>query len=286
MKNIFLFIRRFFTFFVFLVLQILCISFLVKYSKTYEAAYSNVAHEMTGNIDKRYNNIQYYFDLKKSNLSLAEENARLRDALGVFVHDADSLNKNKLYILADSLNKDSLGNERKYQYFAAKVVNNSLTRDNNYITLEKGAAQGIEKSMAVAGPHGIVGQIVAVSKNYSLALSLLSHNSRVSVMLKKDSIHGLVEWDGSRANMLDMTVPKGTKVAKGDTVITSNWSSNFPEGLMVGRVISVKYDPAAGINRLRIATATDFYTLQFAYIIKNKFFNEQKSLESTATPTK
>ncbi|MGF7230955.1 MAG: rod shape-determining protein MreC, partial [Arachidicoccus sp.] len=112
MKNIFLFIRRFFTFFTFLILQVLCISFLVKYNKTYEAAYSNTAHNFTGKIDKKYNNIQYYFDLKKTNQALADENAKLRNTLSTFIHSTDSLNKDKLYTMIDSLNKDTLGNVR------------------------------------------------------------------------------------------------------------------------------------------------------------------------------
>ncbi|HEU0226681.1 MAG TPA: rod shape-determining protein MreC [Arachidicoccus soli] len=284
MKNIFLFIRRFFTFFTFLILQVLCISFLVKYNKSYEAAYSNAAHNFTGKIDKKYNNIQYYFDLKKTNQALADENAKLRNALSTFTHSADSLNEDKLYTMVDTLNKDTLGNVRKYEYYAAKVVNNSLTSDNNYITIEKGAKDGIEKDMAVMGTNGIVGHVVSVSPNYSIVMSLLNHNSRVSAMLKNSNVPGIVEWGGKRVNVLQLNnIPKSAKLKRGDTVLTSNLSGNFPEGLMVGRVLDIQSkDAASNFYNITVSSSTNFYTLQYVYVIKNKFLQEQRNLETTA----
>ena len=268
----------------FLIFQVLCISFLVKYNKTYEAAYSNTAHSLTGDIQKRYNNIQYFFDLKSTNKKLAAENAALRSALSLYVRNADSLHRDNLYTLIDTTNVDSTGAIRKYHYFEAKVVSNALTNENNFITIEKGARQGIEKGMAVAGPAGIVGQVVAVSDNYSLVMSLLNHNSRVSGMLKKSNMPGLVEWDGKYPNILTLSnIPKRAKVAKGDTVVTSNYSSNYPEGLMIGRVITVSQeDSSSNYYQLKILSGTDFYTLQYVYVIKNDYIKEQQALESKA----
>lgn len=282
MKNIFLFIRRFFTFFTFLILQVLCISFLVKYNDSYKVAYSDVAHSFTGSIQKRYNNVQYYFDLKKTNEGLAQQNASLRQAIGILTRSADSLSKDRLYLMIDSLNRDTLGNVRKYQYYEAKVVNNSVTGENNFITIEKGANQGIEKNMAVTGPNGIVGQVVAVSPNYSVVMSLLNHNSRVSGMLKNNQVAGIIEWDGRKANELTLNnIPKHTKIKIGDTVLTSNLSSNFPEALMVGRVLKVTNGEASSnYYDIKVATATDFYNLQYVFVIKNIFLNEQKALEA------
>lgn len=266
----------------FLIFQVLCISFLVKYNKTYEAAYSNTAHALTGDIQKKYNNIQYFFDLKSTNKNLAAENAALRTALSLYVRGADSLHLNNIYTLVDTTNVDTTGAIRKYQYFEAKVVSNSLTNENNFITIEKGSRQGVQKDMAVAGPTGIVGHIVAVSENYSVVMSLLNHNSRVSGMLKKSNMPGLVEWDGKYPNILTLSnIPKRTKLKKGDTVITSNYSNNFPVGLLIGRVITISQDdPSSNYYQIKLLSGTDFYNLQYVYVIKNNYIKEQKALES------
>lgn len=268
----------------FLIFQVLSISFLVKYNKTYEAAYSNTAHSLTGDIQKKYNNIQYFFDLKSTNKKLAAENAALRTALSMYVRGADSLHLDNIYTLLDTTNVDSTGTIRKYQYFEAKVVSNSLTNENNFITIEKGSRQGVKKDMPVAGPMGIVGHVVAVSENYSLVMSLLNHNSRVSGMLKKSNMPGLIEWDGKYPNILTLSnIPKRTKVAKGDTVVTSNYSGNYPEGLMVGRVITISQDdPSSNYYQIKLLSGTDFYNLQYVYVIKNDYISEQQKLESKA----
>ena len=268
----------------FLIFQVLSISFLVKYNKTYEAAYSNTAHALTGDIQKKYNNIQYFFDLKSTNRDLAAENAALRTALSMYVRGADSLHVNEIRTLIDSANVDSTGVLRKYQYFEAKVVSNSLTNENNFITIEKGAKQGVKKDMAVAGPNGIVGHVVAVSDNYSLVMSLLNHNSRVSGMMKSSKMPGLVEWDGKYPNILNLSnIPKRTKLSKGDTVVTSNYSGNYPEGLVIGRILSISQDdPSSNYYQIKLLSGTDFYNLQYVYVIKNKYIKEQKAIEAIA----
>lgn len=268
----------------FLIFQVLCLSFLVRYNRTYEAAYSNAAHSVTGGLEKKYNNIQYFFDLKNTNKHLAAENAALREALSLYTRNADSLHLNSTYTLIDTLSADTTGVVRKYQYFEAKVVNNALTNENNFITIEKGSDQGVQRDMAVAGPNGIVGQVVAVSPNYSLVMSLLNHNSRVSGMLKATKVAGFIEWDGKYPNILNLNnIPKRTKVKKGDTVLTSNLSENFPEGLIVGRVVDIKeVDPSSNFYQIKVLSGTDFYNLQYVYVIKNRFIKEQKTLEAKA----
>jgi rod shape-determining protein MreC len=271
---------------VFLFLQALCIFFLVKYNKTYEAAYSDKAHSVTGAINARYNILQYYFDLKEANKILAAENAKLSTKLSKLARAADSTNKNILHTAVDTLSADSTGNNvLKYQYYEAKVVNNSVSGDNNYITVEKGSNQGIEKGMAVTGSLGIVGTVVAVSPNYSIVMSLLNHNSRITAMLKRTGYNTCyVEWDGKEANVLNLiNVPKNVDVKNGDSVVTSNLSSDlaFPEQLMIGKIISVKTNSSTQDYNIRIATSTDFYMLQFVYIIKNNFITEQKNLEAS-----
>lgn len=136
--------------------------------------------------------------------------------------------------------------------------------------------------MAVMGPEGIVGVVVETSNNFSKIMSLLHRNSKVSGMLKKDNSAGSVEWDGTDPSYLTLrNVTKGSKVQKGDTVVTSNYSANFPPKLMIGTVAEIGSDPSSNFYTLKIKTATNFYTLQYVYLIQNLRYAEQIELENS-----
>ncbi len=278
MRNIFLFIQRFFVLFVFLVLQVLCILVLVNYNKTYEAYFAGSANEVIGRVNTQYNEMHEYFSLRKTNVQLAQQNKELLTLLSKNYSGADTMNVTKL----DSLFRDSLGRIRKFDFMVARVVNNSTTEENNFITIERGFAQGVTKDMGVLGPNGIVGKVLLVSSNYSVVMSVLNHNSRVSAMLKSDSTNsGYVDWDGKNASYITMhNVPKSAKIKNGDTVLTSNLSGNFPAGIMVGTVAGISIDPSSAFYTLRLQTATNFYNLQYVYLIKNLRWEEQRKLEA------
>ncbi len=276
MRNIFLFIRRFFTFFLFLVLQGFAIGILVNYNKSQQAVFANFANEATGWVSTKYNSVEYYFRLTETNKALAEENARLRNMLPSSFDSPDSTHIIKM----DSLVKDTLGRIRKFNFLPAKVVNNSVSQENNYITLYRGAKQGVNKDMAVIGPDGIVGKVVLVSDNYCRVMSLLNHNSKVSAMTMKDFVTGYVDWDGKDPQYITLHgIPSTTKVQKGDTILTSNLSANYPPGLMIGTVSDISFEPASKVYILKLKTATNFYSLQYAYLVQNMLWDEQRKLE-------
>jgi len=276
MRNIFLFIKRFFVFFLFLVLQVISISILVSYNKTHQAIFSSVSGDMTGWFSTQYNDVEYYFRLKKTNEDLAAENSRLRTLLATQLDDPDTTKISRI----DSLLKDTLGRVRKFNFLPAKVVNNSVNQENNYITLFRGSKQSVNTNMAVCGPDGIVGRVVSVSENYSIVMSLLNHNSKVSAMMLHSNYTGIIEWDGSNPQFLQMHgIPKSAKIKVGDTVITSNLSGNFPEGLMVGTIAENTIDQSTGYYNLKVKSATNFFTIQYAYLVENTMWTEQKQLE-------
>jgi rod shape-determining protein MreC len=277
MRNIFLFIRRFFVFFMFLFLQGLSFAILINYNKTYEAVFANNANEITGVLDKQYNDIESYFSLKKKNELLQEQNARLLGLLGVSREAPDTT----VTTIIDSLIRDTSGRVQRFRFFPAKVVNNSVSEENNYITLYRGSKQGVRKDMGVTGPQGIVGHVILVSDNFCRVMSLLNHNSRVSAMLK-DSYHtGIVDWDGADPSYVTLhNISKSAKVKIGDTVVTSNLSGNYPPGLLIGRVSAIETDPSTNFYTLKVKTATNFYSLQYAYLIDNVMWEEQHKLEA------
>ncbi|MGI8637979.1 MAG: rod shape-determining protein MreC [Segetibacter sp.] len=281
MKNIFVFIRRYFNFLFFLVLQIVSIVFLVKYNETYHAAYAGATNEVIGAINEQYNKVQNYFHLKENNRLLLEENTRLKNLLRINFENADSAR----VVALDSLIRDTLGHQRKYLYLPAKVINNTVSQQMNYLTLHRGANQGVKKDMAVVSPQGIVGIVIDLSENYSRVVSLLHRNSKVSSMLKKSKVIGSVEWDGKDPHYITLrNIPKSTPVAKGDSVVTSSYSANYPPDLMVGTVDEISKDPGSNFFIIRLKTAANFYSLEYVNLIENVQWDEQRRLE--AAPVK
>lgn len=278
MKNIFFFIRRYFTFLSFLLLQIAAIILLSNSSKTHEAFFSAGFNEATGNLNQRYSNLRSYFSLKETNRQLAEENSRLRNMLSSNFIAPDSTRKS----VTDTLVRDTLGHYRKFIYLPARVIGNTVTMQTNFITLERGSLQGVKKGMAVVGPEGIAGVVVETSENISRAMSLLHRNSKVSAMLKKDNNSGSIEWDGTNPSYLLLkNVSKSAKVNKGDTVLTSSYSANFPSHLMIGTVANISADPSSNFYLIKVKTATNFFSLQYVNIVANTRYAEQAALENT-----
>jgi rod shape-determining protein MreC len=282
LKNIFLFIRRYFTFLSFLVLQVLAIVLLSNASKTHEAFFSATVNELTGGLNKSYSNLRSYFGLKEVNRQLAEENVRLRNMLAANFQSPDN---NKL-VLTDTLFKDTLGHARKFTYLPAMVIGNTFTLQTNFLTLERGSAQGVKKGMAVTGPDGIVGVVVETSTNVSKVMSLLHRNSKVSAMLKKGNSAGSLEWDGSDPSYLTLrNITKGAKVAKGDTILTSNYSANFPPNLIIGTVADISSESASNFYILKVKTATNFFNIRYVYLIENARYAEQVQIETNTPKT-
>ncbi len=277
MRNIFLFIRQFFNLFLFIALLGISLVILSNYSKTYEAFLGSQAGEVTGWFDKKYNGIEGYFYLKRTNDSLAKDNVRLYNLLRQSFDSPDTAHTIKI----DSLVRDTVGRIRKFRFMDAKVINNSVNEENNYITLYRGSKQGVAKDMGVIGPDGIVGRVIMVSDNYSRVMSLLNRNSKVSAMLKNAQYTGIVDWDGKDPQYVTLRgIPKSIKVNKGDTVLTSNLSGSFPSGIMIGTVAALTPDPASNFYLLQLKTATNFFTLQYAYLVNNLLWEEQQQLEA------
>jgi len=277
MRNIIAFIRQFFNFFLFLVLLGTSLGILINYNQTYQAVFSNIANETTGRVGAQYNKVEYYYKLKKTNEALAAENAELRGLLKQSFESPDT----SAVIKIDSLLKDTLGRVRRFRFLPAKVVNNDVSNQNNYITLYRGSKQGVHADMGVIGAQGIIGKVISVSDNYALVMSLLNRNSKVSAMMKKGFYTGLADWDGKDPRYITLhNIPKSAKVKVGDSVLTSNYSGSYPPGIMVGTVTEIQGDPGSGFYELKVKTATDFFSIEYAYLVDNMMLIEQKDLET------
>ncbi|HKG69841.1 MAG TPA: rod shape-determining protein MreC, partial [Segetibacter sp.] len=137
------------------------------------------------------------------------------------------------------------------------------------------------KGMAVISQQGVVGTVIDVSKNFSRVMSLLHRNSKVSSMLKKGNISGTVEWDGKDPDYINLkNIPKKVAVAKGDSVVTSSYSANFPSHIMVGVVNEISRDRDSNFLIIRLKTATNFYNLEYVNLVENVQWDEQRRLEA------
>ena len=276
MRNIFLFIRRYFNFLFFLVMQIIALSFLFRYNKFHEAAFMGVANEITGRVSERYSNVEYYFYLKKENEALTRRNVDLLNQLPVNFQSPDTA----LTPRVDTVMVDSSKSLRRYLWREARIVNKSVSLQNNYITIHRGENQGVKKDMGVVSATGIVGTVVNTSENFAVVMSLFHRQSSVSAKLKKSGEIGKITWDGSSKLLLTMTnVPKSAEVAKGDSVITSGYSLRFPEGEMVGTIQEISTDKTTNFYTMKIRPATNFFNVSHVFVVENLQMTEQKKLE-------
>ncbi len=268
MRNIFLFIRRYFNFLFFLLLQGFSIYLIVHYSLYHKAMFSSTVNQLTGKINAQYNKVEYYFQLKKTNDSLVKANENLYNKLKADFELPDTTTKT----LIDSIRVDSLEHFRKYNYFNAKVVANSVVAQNNFIVLGRGTAQNLTEGMGIIDPNtGVVGIITDVSKDYAVVMSLLHKDSHISGKLMHGGETGTLSWDGKTPNIVTLSgIPKSAKVARGDTIITSGFSTSFPKGMLIGYVDEIIAEKSTNNYLLKLRSAANFYSLEFVYAIENK----------------
>lgn len=268
MRNIFLFIRRYFNFLFFLLLQVFSIYLIVHYSAYHKAVFSGTANQLTGKVNEQYSKVEYYFQLKKTNDSLVAANEKLYNKLRSDFELPDTTSK----IVIDSIRIDSMERYRKYHYFPAKVVYNSVSAQNNFIVLGRGSGQDLKEGMGIVDPNsGVVGIITDISKDFAVVMSLLHKDSHISGKLLKSGETGTLNWDGKTPNLISLTgIPKSAKVAIGDTVISSGFSTSIPKGMMIGIVQEVKPDKSTNNFLIKFKTAANFYNLEYVYAIDNK----------------
>jgi rod shape-determining protein MreC len=281
MRNIFLFIRRYFNILFFLLLEGISLYFIVHYSKYHKAMFSNTANQLTGKVNEQYNKIEYYFRLKQTNESLVSANEILYNKLKADFELPDSTSKSVI----DTIRVDSVQQYRKYRYLQAKVVSNSVVGPNNYIVIARSeASKQLKEGMGIVDPaNGVVGIITEVSNDFAVVMSLLHADSHISGKLLHGGEMGTLSWDGKVPNILSLNgIPKSAKVAKGDTIISSGYSTSFPKGMMIGVVEEVIPEKSTNNFKIRFRSAANFYNIEFVYAIENKQADEINGLLNKA----
>jgi rod shape-determining protein MreC len=278
MRNVFLFIQRYFNLIFFLSLQVAALMMLFRFNRFHESVFSSLSNELSGRVNLRYANVETYFSLKKENAALRDQNARLLNMLKADFAWPDSSRQ----LVSDTVRIDSLEQYRKFLYLPAQVISNSVNSQQNYLMIHRGSAQGVAPNMAVVSPEGVIGTVISVSRNMAVVMSMLHRQSKIVAVLKKGSGFGEVTWDGVNPRFVTLAkVPKTVTVQKGDTVVTSQFSDKYPPGHTIGFVEKVEEDKVTSTYNLTVRTATNFYSVQHAFVVKNLQLAEMEELEKS-----
>ena len=269
MLRIFQFLYQIRSFLLFALLEILAVWMIVANNSPQGAAFFNSSNELVGGALQKQADVVQFFSLADANAALISENAALRQQLLSLKITPDSLP-----LTIDSTLKAS------FEFKGARVIANSLRFSQNYLTLNKGAKDGIKPGMGIFNSQGAVGRVKSVSENYSVAFSVLNTSLLISAKIKSSEVFGSVQWDGGNASEVQLLyIPRHVKASKGDTVITSGYNAVFPEGILIGQISKVevnKKDP----NYLALTRklSTDFSKLTYVYLVENTQFQEIDSL--------
>jgi len=277
MRNIFLFIGRYFTFFAFLGFQVLALSFLFRYNKYHRAVGLGVANEISGWMNSKYANIDQYFHLKQESDRIHHVNDSLINLLKTNFLSPDTAAQ----FVQDTIPYDTLGHRRRYVWRDADVVSNSVNSERNYLQINRGSKQGIRDNMAVLNSDlSLVGIVVNTSDNFSQVMSLLHVKNNVNAIMKRSGNAGTISWDGKNPLYLTMTgIPKSDTINRGDTVLTGTYSLSFPPLRLIGTVASVVKDNSSSFYVLQIRTAANFQNLQHVFVVENLQAEEQEKLD-------
>lgn len=270
MKSLLKFFIRHQILFLFIFFELISFYFVIKYNKKQKQSFFNSANVIYASIYSKYSNIIDYFNLSDINNKLSIQNAYLLNLA--------KQNYKKNFISLHEIN-DSLY-KQQYVTIQAKVINNSVNKENNFLTLNKGINQGISPGDAVISPNGIVGIIKDVSKNYSTVLSLLNTGVYISAKIKKNNYLGSIHWETNDYTTVKLKeISYNVKLNKGDTIITSGFSAIFPENINIGKIKKFKKNIGENFYDIDVELFNNFKKLRYVYIIKNLLKHEQKSLE-------
>ena len=273
MRNLWIFVSRYNAFFFFIIFFTIGLILTIKNNAYQRSVTVNSTNKVVGEVYTNLNVLNRYLNLGMVNDSLAKENAKLKTTI---------LQLQQIDTAKDVIVKDTLG-APQFTYLPARVVKNSITLRNNVITINKGTLDGILPGMPVISPgKGIVGYIMDVSEHFSTIRSLLHKDTFISVSVKRNDAVGSLIWgDGNLDYRIAFIkdVPNHFKLKMGDTVVTSNFSS-FPSGIPVGKVTNTGISKGDNFKLIQISLLNDFSTLQYVYVIKDKFAAEQQEIEA------
>ena len=278
MRNLLNFLIKYNYWFLFLLLEVASFILLFRFNHYQQSVYFTSANGVAGKVYEISGGITSYFHLMTANEDLLDRNMWLEQRLSFLenVLKEKGLDSARLYSM------ERLA-PTEYQIFKANVIKNSLNKADNYITLDRGTTEGIRPEMGVVDANGVVGIVYKTSPHYSLVIPLLNSKSSISCKIVGSDYFGYLKWEGGDSRFAYLKdLPRHAEFNLGDTVVTSGYSTVFPEGVMVGTVDDMS-DSHDGLSYLlKIKLATDFGKVSNVRVISRNGQDEQKALESRA----
>lgn len=271
MRGLIQLIYRYHAFLIFLLLQIICFVFIFNFNRYHKVMFINSSSAMLGGLYEQRANLAEYIRLGDVNDSLAEANAIMKN------HDLKNyrLMGDDLLLYNDSLYK------QVFEYKTARVINVSINRNTNFITLDKGSALGIEEDAGVISAGNLVGIVKEVSEHFAVVMPLINTNFRSTVKLGRSGDMGQYTWDAESAEQGQVNeIPKHIRVNPGDSIFTTGFSNYFPENILIGTVAEASSFPEDEFQRIQLNLATNFRALSHADIVINLLKEEQMGLEN------
>lgn len=278
MRNLLDFFARYNNWLLFTFLEVLSAIMLFRFNSYQGSVWLTSANWVTGKVYEYDSAVEAFFSLTRLNQQLTLKNFYLERQV------------NQLSRLYGEATGDTIARERlelmnvaQYKLIPAKVVSNTVTKHDNLITIDKGRADGIEPDMGVTSGNGVVGVVCLVSDHYSVVMSLLNSKSRVSCSIRKRGYFGYTRWNGGDASYINVEdIPRHAHFKRGDWVETSGYSSIFPPGIIVGKIVEVYNSPDGLSYRLKVNLSTDFGNLRDVCVITDKSFAERQQLLESA----
>ena len=278
MRNLLAFIAKYHHWFLFVILEVICAVLLFRYNSYQGSVFFSTANVAAGKVYEFDAQAKSFFSLTKVNEQLTQRNLYLEQQV-------KTLTERMIDVTRDTgfTNRNQLQMLESYKLIPAKVVTNSLDKRDNLITLDKGSDDGVRVDMGVACGNGVVGVVYMVSKNYCVVIPVLNSHSNISVVVDKRGYFGYLHWLGHRSDRAYVNdIPLHAKVRPGDHVITSGYSSIFPPGVEVGKVLYV-FKSLDGLSlQLQVKLSTDFSTLRDVCIIDDTKMKERIDLMRAA----
>ena len=283
MNSIIQFLYKHLHWIVFVALEVICFVLLFSYNSFQGSVYLSTANSATARLVSGKDQITSYFGLAEKNRALVEQNAQLQQRileLEAFstMHRLDSL------ALSEAIQRV---HRTGYRITPAQIIDKSINKTDNYLTIDKGSADGIAPDMGVMGVSGIIGVVYKCSEHYSLVLPLLNSKSSVSCKVLGSAYIGYLRWEGGDARYAMLyDLPRYSEVEIGDTIVTSGSSSFFPAGLTVGTVEET-YPSADGLYvTLKVMLSTQFARLEHAFVMGKMDADELVALQESLKPKK
>ncbi len=271
MRSIYFLLSRFHVLFLFVLMEIFALYLIYQSHKYQEVKFLNTSSNLSGKVVGFANSFYTFINLGNTNRELSEENIRLKKMIQY----------QNTYPVDSALPKQS--ETYGFEYIPAKIVNNSISKSINYITLNKGSKDGIQKGWGVVSSNGVVGIVTNVSENFSLVMSVLSVKMLVSVRHKNTNALGNLSWDGKSPTLLQIqNISKTLPVKKNDTIVTAGFSSIFPPDIIVGKVKRFSPDESSSFYEMDIEPTNAINRLSYVYVVKNSKNKEIDALESNA----